>query len=236
MDVLTKRNPALKLPASTGIRRSNYTIVTGPRTQYRVAKLTKYPVTCECLYLKTLKIVSGLACCVLAFQIPAQETSSTNRLYSQLIDGINSSARADFEAACITVTRQVKQKRLLIFATVPIKKTATIKDGDFEIEIYYSADLAKENLTAGGAYFQHHNSKILTFAAAQFAAGKKDFGLHLATLLAEAQPDAWWSSPKHDPITIQKIVDGLEAGGESVRQFLKEETEDWDYRIKTYSP
>jgi hypothetical protein len=153
-----------------------------------------------------------------------------------LIDSSNSSARADFEAACINVTRQVKQKRLLIFATLPAKKGRAIKEGDFEVEVYYNPDLAKEKSTASGAYLQHHNSKILTFAAAQFAAGKKEFGLHLVKLLAEAQPDIWWSSPTHDSITIQEIVDGLEAGGDPVRQFLKEESEDWDYRVKTYSP
>src|SRR5260370_27420196 len=117
-----------------------------------------------------LKTGLSVICCLLAFQLSAQDLSSTNRLISQLIANGNSSARADFEAACINVTRQVKQKRLLIFATIPTKKRGTLKDGDFEIEVYYNRDLAKEKSTASGAYFDHHNSKILTFAAAQFSA------------------------------------------------------------------
>ena len=55
-------------------------------------------------------------------------------------------------------------------------------------------------------------------------------------LLAQVQPEMWWPSPDHPPITLKKILAGLEQDNESVRQFLKEESDDWKYREKTYGP
>ena len=52
-------------------------------------------------------------------------------------------------------------------------------------------------------------------------------------VLAESEKDPeTWEKP------LAKAVQnaGLEKDDESVRQFLKEETEDWTYRVKTYGP
>ena len=143
-------------------------------------------------------------------------------------------ARVNFATACIDVAREVARKHLTIYAVVRTQSATTKEDG-YEIEVIYHPELAKEHTETSGAYHHHHNHLVLTFAAAQFAAGKKQLALALVRRLVEAQPEMWWSSPTHPPLTLKKILAGLEKDDESVRQFLKE-TEDWTYRVKTYGP
>lgn len=161
---------------------------------------------------------------------PVLKESATN-----LVAVIDATARANFEAACLNVTREAAQKRLRIYAVTPKAKTGTVKEGDFEIEVIYFRELAAEDKKAAGAYHQHNNHLVLRFAAAQFAAGKKALGLRLVRLLAEADPDMWWSSPTHPQLTVQKILAGLEKDDDSMKAFLKEESEDWAYRVKNYT-
>jgi hypothetical protein len=161
---------------------------------------------------------------------PVLKESSTN-----LVAVIDSTARANFEAACLNITRDAAQKRFRIYAVTSKAKTGTLREGDFEIEVIYHRELAAEDKKAAGAYHQHYNHLVLRFAATQFAAGKKQFGLRLVRLLAEADPDMWWSSPTHPQLTIQKILAGLEKDDDSTKAFLKEESEDWAYRVKNYT-
>jgi len=161
---------------------------------------------------------------------PVFKESTTN-----LVAVIDSTARANFEVACLNVTREAAQKKLRIYALTPKAKTGTVKEGDFEIEVIYHRELAAEDKKAAGAYHQQNNHLVLRFAAAQFAADKKALGLRLVRLLVEADPDMWWSSPTHPPLTIQKILSGLEKDDATVKAFLKEESEDWSYRVKNYT-
>ena len=158
-----------------------------------------------------------------------------NPALKPILDQMQREARANFEAACMDVTREVAEKRVKIYAVARPNLTKVKQDG-FEIEVLYHPELAKEHVEVSGAYHNHHNHLVLTFAAAQFAAGKKELGLRLVRLLAQVQPEMWWSSPDHPPITLKKILAGLEQDNESVRQFLKEESDDWKYREKTYGP
>ena len=147
---------------------------------------------------------------------------------------IDATARANFEAACLAVTRDATQKKLRIYAIKSEAETGTVKCDDVEVEVVYHKDLAAENRNSAGAYHQHHNQQVLCFAASQFAEGKKALGLRLVKLLAEADPYLWWSSPDHPGLTIEKIVAGLEKDDETVRDFLKEQSKEWAYRVKYY--
>ena len=163
-------------------------------------------------------------------QPPARTPNET-----ALLEHFQQEARANFVTACVDVTREVAHKRLTIYAVVRTKSATTKQDG-YEIEVIYYPELAKEHTETSGAYHHHHNHLVLTFAAAQFAAGKKQLALALVRRLVEAQPEMWWSSPTHQPLTLKRILVGLEKDDESVRKFLKEEAEDWAYRVKTYGP
>ena len=161
---------------------------------------------------------------------PILKESTTN-----LVAIIESTAQANFETACLNITRDTAQKRLRIYVVLSKTKTGTVKEGDFEIEVIYHRELMVAEQRAVGAYHQHYNNLALTFAAAQFADGKKALGLRVVRILADAHPDMWWSSPTHRPLTIQKILAGLEKDDGSVKEFLEEERKDWEYRIKNYT-
>jgi hypothetical protein len=160
---------------------------------------------------------------------PIFKESTTN-----LVAVIEATARANFESACLAVTRDAAQKKLRIYAITGNATAGTVKHDDVEIEVIYHKHLAAEHTKAAGAYHQHNNGLVLCFAAAQFAAGRKALGVHLVKLLAEADPQMWWSSPTHGELTIQRILSGLEKDDASVREFLKDESKEWAYRVKNY--
>ena len=152
-----------------------------------------------------------------------------------MIEPFQKEARANFVTACMNVTREAARKKLTIYATTR-PKMQTTKLGDYEVETLFHSELAKEHKEVSGAYYAHHNNLMLTFAAAEFAAGKKEFGIGLVEMLVNAQPDMWWSSPEHPSIWVKDILAGLKKNAQSVRKFLQEESEDWKYRVKTYGP
>jgi hypothetical protein len=170
-----------------------------------------------------------------ALGLAQQDRPSLKESPTNLVAVIDSTARANFEVACLNVTRDAAQKKLRIYAVTSEAQTGTVREGDFEIEVIYHRELAAEDKRAAGAYHQHNNHLVLRFAAAQFAAGKKALGLRLVRLLAEADPEMSWSIPTHQPLTIQKILAGLEKDDEMVKAFLREESEDWAYRLKNYT-
>jgi hypothetical protein len=155
---------------------------------------------------------------------------------ARLVECIESSARANFATACVNVTRDALQKRLRIYATSPAAKVGKFKADGCEVELIYNPEIAIESKTAAGPYYQHHNHLVLKFAAAQYTAGKRGIGLLLVKLLAQAEPGIFWSSPTHPPLTIQRILAGIEADDEVVKPFLREESEDWPIKLKTYGP
>jgi len=184
--------------------------------------------------MRTPTLTLLVMCSALAVAQDAQPPTRTPA-ETALIDHFQQEARANFVTACIDVTREAARKHLTIYAVVRTT-TGTTKEDGYEIEVIYHPELKKEHTETSGAYHHHHNHLVLTFAAAQFAAGKKQLALRLVRRLVDAQPEMWWSSPTHQPLTLKKILAGLEKDDESVRQFLKEETEDWAYRVKTYGP
>ena len=155
---------------------------------------------------------------------------------TRLVPVMDANARADFVAACIRVTRDVRQKRLTVFAVSPYTKSGTFKEGGFEIEVIYNGELAKEDEKSAGTFYQHNNGALLGFAASQYTTGDKALGLRLIQIIADAHPKCEWSSPEHPPVEVKDILTSLSKDDATARTFLKYETEQWAWKIKTYGP
>ncbi len=156
---------------------------------------------------------------------------------ARLVACIDSTARANLLAAYVNITRDAAQKRLRIYAvSLSTAKPGTFERDGYQIEVIYHNELALQAKTAAGPYHHQHNGVMLTFAATQFASGKKEFGLYLVKLLAAAEPEMFWSSPTHPVMSMQQIIAGLEKNDASVRAFLKDEAEQWTHLVKTYGP
>jgi hypothetical protein len=155
---------------------------------------------------------------------------------ARLVACMESTARANLLAAYVNVTRDATQKKLRIYAVALPGKPGTFRQSGYQIEVIYNTELALQAKTAGGPYNQQHNSVLLTFAAAQFASGKKQLGLYLVKLLASAEPEMFWSSPTHPVMTMQEIIAGLEKNDASVADFLKDESQQWADILKRYGP
>jgi hypothetical protein len=155
---------------------------------------------------------------------------------ARLVACMESTARANLLAAYVNITRDAAQKRLRIYAVALPAKAGNFKQEGYEVEVIYNNELALKDKTAAGPYHRQHNAVMLTFAAAQFASGKKEFGLYLAKLLASAEPDLFWSSPTHPVMTMQQIIAGLEKSDGTVAEFLKDEREQWSDILKSYGP
>jgi hypothetical protein len=183
---------------------------------------------------RTIKIV--LCCLVFQPVLYAEELATLKKQLAAEVDTLNSTASANFVTACINVTREVQQKRIRLYAISSSAKTGTFKEGDFTIQVIYNEELADMDTKVAGAYYQHNNHLILSFAACRFASGDKAFGLRLVRMIAAAHPSLTWSSPKQPPTPIQKILAGLEKDDDSVRQFLDDEKRDWPSYVKMYGP
>jgi hypothetical protein len=155
---------------------------------------------------------------------------------ARLVACMESTARANLLAGYVNITRDTAQKSLRIYAVALPAKAGKFKQDGYAIEVIYNNELALQGKTATGPYHHQHNAVMLTFAAAQFASGKKEFGLYLIKLLASAEPDLFWSSPTHPVMTLQQIIAGLEKKDGSVAEFLKDEHEQWADILKSYGP
>lgn len=155
---------------------------------------------------------------------------------TRLVPIMDATARADFAAACIRVTRDVKQKRLTVFAVSPDAQTGTFKEGGYDIEVVYNGDLAQSHAKAAGAFYQHNNGVLLSFAGSQFATGDKRLGLRLMQLIAGAHPSCAWSTPEHPPVELKELLASIKKEDDTARAFLKDATAQWAWWVKTYGP
>jgi len=155
---------------------------------------------------------------------------------ARLVACMESTARANLLAAYVNITRDAAQRSLRIYAVALPAKAGKFKQEGYQVEVIYNNELALKGKTAAGPYHHQHNAVMLTFAAAQFASGKKELGIYLAKLLARAEPDLFWSSPTHPVMTMQQIIGGLEKSDGSVAEFLKDESEQWADILKSYGP
>jgi hypothetical protein len=151
----------------------------------------------------------------------------------QLLDEINATGAANFDAACINVIRQVDAKRITMFAAVSVDPS--VKEiGGFQIEVVSDPDIIKNHRKFSGAYHNHHNGLVLNFAAVQLLEGNRELGLYLMQTLARIDPDYEWSHPTLGNRSIKRILQGVEANDGSMQDFLKDEKSQWERRTKTY--
>jgi hypothetical protein len=154
---------------------------------------------------------------------------------AKLVAVIESMAKENVAAARINVAHDVAHKRLRILSIVPAGKTGRSEEFGYEVEIIYNANLTS-SMGGVGSYRFQNNNQILSFAAAQFTSGKKAFAKRLVSLLAEAAPDLFWSSPTDPVITIKEILAGFEKDDDTVRPFLADKSAEWAETLKTCGP
>jgi hypothetical protein len=183
--------------------------------------------------MKTRRIIFALCCLALQPTIYADDEATLKKTIATEVEMMNSSASANFATAYINVTREVRDKKIRIYAVSSDAKTGIFKEGDFTVEVIYNEELAEANSKATGAYYQHNNNLILCYAGYRFASGNKDFGLRLVRMLAAANPSMTWSSLEQPPTSIQKILAGLEKNDDSIRLFLNDEKH-WPSYVKMY--
>jgi hypothetical protein len=186
--------------------------------------------------MKSAKLIIGACICTATLLSFAQEVDNRPALKESpeiLVRAIESITLESVMAARVNVTHDVAKKRVRIFSIIPGEKSREFKEDGYDMEIIYNANIASSKVGVGSYHFQHNN-QILAFAAAQYASGKKKFGRFLIGRLAEAEPDLAWSSPTHPVMTIQEILAGLEKDDETVRDFLKDESEYWNESVKIY--
>ncbi len=169
----------------------------------------------------------GLAC---------SQTNVRPATVQELLDREMSAASSDFAAACINLTRDIHDKRLTVYAVVSTAKAGVTNVAGFSIRVTYHRELEKNYSGSSGSYQQHYNGCLLDFALAQYAEGKKVLGIALVQLLAEAEPELWWSSARIQPIDIRKILTDMKNDEASLANMLKEATRDWHQRERDYEP
>lgn len=152
---------------------------------------------------------------------PIQKVSQT-----QLIECIDSIARGNVAAARVNVAHDAADNKVRIFAVLHRESQRKFKVSEYSVEIIYNDAVADEAKVGVVAYHCQHNGQVLEFAAAQFASGKKALGQKLVESLAEAQPDLFWSTPTHY-MTIREILNGMNKDDETIKEFLKDESEAW---------
>jgi hypothetical protein len=162
----------------------------------------------------------------------AQEKDITEEYRNRL----NKSALANFTAASINVTRDAAAKRLTIYSFSQSLPTKAVQVEDYSVQIIFRRELAAVHAESTGSYVQHYHGCLLDFAAAQFAEGKKAFGLGITKLLAQADPSLSWSSLRIDPLNIKQIVEGMEADDGRLADLLKEAHRDWLFRATNDKP
>jgi hypothetical protein len=150
-----------------------------------------------------------------------------------LLDEINTTGAANFDAACINVTRQVEARCITMFAVVPVDPSTKDIDG-YHIEVVANPALIKNHKKFYGAYHNHHNSLVLNFAAVQVLEGNRDLGLYLMRTLARIDPSYEWSHPKLRNRSIKRILQGVEANDGSMQDFLQDEKFQWETRTRKY--
>jgi hypothetical protein len=152
---------------------------------------------------------------------------------AKLVAIIESMAKENVAAARVNVAHDVASKRLRIMTRVPNLETKNLKESGYDIEIVYNYELACAD-NGAGSYRVQHNNQILSFAAAEFTSGNKTLAKRLVGLLAQAEPDLFWSSPSDPAISIKQILAGLEKDDETVKPFMADETQTWRETVKSY--
>jgi len=180
-------------------------------------------------------IISSIVCLALlpAVVCAEDERPALKESPERLVAVIESMAGENVEMAWINVAHDVGQKRLRIFSTTAIPKVGESKMSGYHLEIIQIPNAATFKARAGSYRFQNNNA-LLSFAAAQFVSGKKAFAKQLVGILADAEPDLFWSTPTHPAMTIQQILDGLQKDDDTVKEFLTDWSQEWKQTVSKY--
>lgn len=169
---------------------------------------------------------------------PKLTEAQKDLLITNMTETVNVSAQANFHTACLTVTRDVKRKHITIFALHAAARSEVHGVEGYEIETVYHPDLADFRFKpTAGTFFEHNNHLVLSFAASEYAAGRKVLAMELVKQLAKVHPEIiWYSHEDHGSLPIAKILSGLQSGGSDLKDFLKEQTDDWKWKAEKYGP
>lgn len=183
--------------------------------------------------MRTRTVIIALCCFALSLR---SQTNEQPALVKTLLDQEMKAARSDFAAACLSLTRDVQDKRLTVYAVVSTAKTGVTNEAGFTIRVTHHRELEENYAGSDGSFINHYNGCLLDFSLAQFAEGRKALGLRLVRLLAEAAPETSWSSTRIQPTNIKTILEKLEADDGSLTDMMKEAVRDWHQRERDYKP
>lgn len=185
-------------------------------------------------------LLGGLAgllyCGVPPHASSAEEPPALRDSPSRFIECIEATGRANLLAARANVTRDIAQKRIRIFSlSLEARQTQRLLEG-YQVEVIYLNDLATVAKSAAAPYHEQHNLAIWSFAAAEYEAGRRNFSLQLMRLLAASEPDLFWSTPQHKPMTIRQIIIALEGADPEAKNFVTDQAQQWKSDLKLYGP
>jgi len=183
-----------------------------------------------------MKIIT--LCLSLSTSILAAEDIEQARtpLEKAMVEAHMKEAQANFATACISLNRDVQQKRIVVYSVVSSTKSGVTNLSGFSVQTIYHPELSANYQKVSGSYMAHYNSCLLDFALAQYADGNKALGIGLVQLLSQAEPELEWSSTRISPIPVKSILTTLEANDTSITEMLKEAARDWHQREKDYKP
>ena len=152
---------------------------------------------------------------------------------TRLISVTESIVEENTKMAWLNVVHDVAHKRLRIFSATAVLKTAESDIFGYHLEIIQISDAAKF-INGPASYRFQNNGAILMFAASQFVSGQKAFARRLVSLLADAEPGLFWSTPTHPVMTVKQILAGLEKDDDTVKDFLADWSQEWTYTVRKY--
>lgn len=165
-------------------------------------------------------------------QMPPDVVPAAKESKQELINVINLVSREVVTAARVAVVHDMGSRNIRIFTAKPEGTRSPFKVNGYEVEVIYNVRIGSSRAGVGSYRFQH-NDAVLTFAAAKFASGEKELGLSLLKLLADAEPKLFWDSPS-PVMPIDQIVKGLSKDDGSLKDFLKEMSDEWQQMAKDY--
>ncbi len=148
-------------------------------------------------------------------------------------DQSNASALSNFAAAQATVIRDADDRRVRLFAVAPNDAISTSID-EWDVEVIELEEVRENHWPTTGAYANHHNQAVLTFAAHQWLQGNRELALHLIRTLAEIDPEFVWNHPSMNDLPLQTILGGLKADDGSMDAYLANEQRQWEWTSKRY--
>jgi hypothetical protein len=179
-------------------------------------------------------ILASVWLALLPAMVLAQDERSILKESPEKLAGvIQSMVEENVEMAWLNVAHDVSHKRLRIFTTATTIKAGESKIAGYDLEVVLVPNAMAFKSGAGSYRFQNNNA-LLSFAASQFASGKKAFARQLVGILADAESDLAWSTPTHPEMSVQQILAGLQKNDDTVKDFLTDWSQEWAKTASKY--